>query len=118
MLDRRIPQPGQDADGVAFYSTAMDWMSNAMPARCVPTRRLSRRRSEGDQRPGTLSGTNDFQCPSACTISSVIFFASPNSIIVFGRKNSSLSTPAYPDAIERLTNSTVAAFSTSRIGIP
>ena len=34
------------------------------------------------------------QCPSACTISSVIFFASPNSIIVFGRKNSSLSTPA------------------------
>ncbi len=32
--------------------------------------------------------------PSACTISSVIFFASPNSIIVFGRKNSSLSTPA------------------------
>ena len=34
------------------------------------------------------------QCPSAWTISSVIFFASPNSIIVFGRKNSSLSTPA------------------------
>jgi hypothetical protein len=34
------------------------------------------------------------QCPSACTISSVIFLASPNSIIVFGRKNNSLSTPA------------------------
>jgi len=32
--------------------------------------------------------------PSACTISSVIFFASPNSIMVLGRKNSSLSTPA------------------------
>ncbi len=32
--------------------------------------------------------------PSALTISSVIFLASPNSIIVFGRKNSSLSTPA------------------------
>ena len=32
--------------------------------------------------------------PSACTISSVIFFASPNSIMVFGRKNNSLSTPA------------------------
>ena len=58
------------------------------------------------------------QCPSACTISSVIFFASPNSIIVFGRKNSSLSTPAYPDAIDRFTNSTVADFSTSRIGMP
>ena len=58
------------------------------------------------------------QCPSACTISSVIFFASPNSIIVFGRKNSSLSTPAYPDAIDRFTNSTVAALSTSKIGMP
>ena len=58
------------------------------------------------------------QRPNACTISSVIFFASPNSIIVFGRKNSSLSTPAYPDAIDRFTNSTVAAFSTSRMGIP
>ena len=34
------------------------------------------------------------QCPKSCTISSVIFFASPNSIIVLGRKNSSLSTPA------------------------
>ena len=34
------------------------------------------------------------QCPNAWTISSVIFFASPNSIIVLGRKNSSLSTPA------------------------
>jgi len=34
------------------------------------------------------------QRPSAWTISSVIFFASPNSIIVFGRKNSSFSTPA------------------------
>ena len=31
---------------------------------------------------------------SACTICWVTFFASPNSIIVFGRKNSSLSTPA------------------------
>ena len=40
------------------------------------------------------SVTNPRQCPSACTISSVIFFASPNSIIVFGRKNSTLSTPA------------------------
>ena len=58
------------------------------------------------------------QWPIPCTISSVIFFASPNSIIVFGRKNSSLSTPAYPEAIDRFTNSTVAAFSTSRIGIP
>ncbi len=56
--------------------------------------------------------------PSACTISSVIFFASPNSIIVFGRKNSSLSTPEYPDAIDRFTNNTVFAFSTSRTGIP
>ena len=56
--------------------------------------------------------------PSACTISSVIFFASPNSIMVFGRKNSSLSTPAYPDAMERFTNNTVPAFSTSRIGMP
>ena len=34
------------------------------------------------------------QCPSDLTISSVIFLASPNSIIVFGRKNSSFSTPA------------------------
>ena len=32
--------------------------------------------------------------PRACTISSVIFLASPNSIMVFGRKNSSFSTPA------------------------
>jgi len=35
-----------------------------------------------------------YQCVNPCTTSSVIFFASPNSIIVFGRKNSSLSTPA------------------------
>ena len=34
------------------------------------------------------------QCAKSCTISSVIFLASPNSIIVFGRKNNSLSTPA------------------------
>ena len=34
------------------------------------------------------------QCPNDCTTSSVTFFASPNSIIVFGRKNNSLSTPA------------------------
>jgi mRNA interferase RelE/StbE len=44
--------------------------------------------------PGTILLLQSAQCPSACTISSVIFFASPNSIIVFGRKNSSLSTPA------------------------
>ncbi len=62
--------------------------------------------------------TIDDQWFSACTISSVTFLASPNSIIVFGRKNNSLSTPAYPDAIDRFTNSTVLAFSTSRIGIP
>ena len=42
--------------------------------------------------PGTLH--SDRQCAMALTISSVIFFASPNSIIVFGRKNSSFSTPA------------------------
>lgn len=35
-----------------------------------------------------------FYFPSAWTISSVTFLASPNSIIVLGRKNSSLSTPA------------------------
>ena len=79
----------------------------------------------GRQRDGVRSASRSPDCTdipdqwfSACTISSVIFFASPNSIIVFGRKNSTLSTPAYPDAIERFTNSTVRAFSTSRIGIP
>ena len=34
------------------------------------------------------------QCPSALTIASVIFLASPNSIIVLSRKKSSFSTPA------------------------
>ena len=82
------------------------------------------RAGSGDRRgaaPAPRNCQNDRPAPqwfSACTISSVIFFASPNSIIVFGRKNSSLSTPAYPDAIDRFTNSTVRAFSTSRIGIP
>ena len=54
----------------------------------------------------------------ALTISSHIFFASPNSIIVLSRKNSSLSTPAYPEDMPRLTNRTVPDFSTSRIGMP
>ena len=58
------------------------------------------------------------QRPSACTISCVTFLASPKSIMVFGRKNSSLSTPAYPEDMPRLTKNTVFARSTSRIGMP
>src|SRR5690554_1791103 len=54
----------------------------------------------------------------ALTISSVIFLASPNNIIVLSRKNSSFSMPAYPDPMPRLTKSTVPALSTSRIGMP
>ena len=46
------------------------------------------------------------QRPSACTISCVTFLASPKSIMVFGRKNSSLSTPAYPEDMPRLTKDT------------
>ena len=58
------------------------------------------------------------QCASALTIESVIFLASPNSIIVLSRKKSSFSTPAYPEPMPRLTNSTVLALSTSRTGMP
>ena len=45
-------------------------------------------------------------------------FASPNSIVVFGSRKSSLSMPAKPGAIERFITTTLAALSTSRIGIP
>ena len=61
---------------------------------------------------------NNYYASIAFTTSSVTFFASPNSIIVFGRKNSSFSTPAYPAAMPRLMKNTVLAFSTSRIGMP
>ena len=54
----------------------------------------------------------------AFTISSTIFFASANSIIVLSLKNSSFSIPAYPDPIPRFENSTVFAFSTSSTGMP
>jgi hypothetical protein len=52
------------------------------------------------------------------TMSSTIFFASANNIIVLSWKKSSFSMPAYPEPIPRLTNSTVPDRSTSSIGIP
>ncbi len=51
-------------------------------------------------------------------IESTTFLASPNSIMVLSRKNTSFSTPAYPEPMPRLMKSTVLARSTSRIGMP
>src|SRR5262249_21013411 len=45
-------------------------------------------------------------------------FASPNSIAVFGFRYSSLSMPAKPGRIERLSTTTCWAWSTLRIGMP
>ena len=45
-------------------------------------------------------------------------FALPNSIVVCGSRKSSLSMPANPGAIERFITITLAALSTSRIGMP
>ena len=45
-------------------------------------------------------------------------FALPKSIVVRGSRNSSLSMPANPGAIERFITITLVALSTSRIGMP
>ena len=44
--------------------------------------------------------------------------ALPNSIVVWGSRNRSLSMPANPGAMERFITTTLFALSTSRIGIP
>ena len=56
-----------------------------------------------------------FTAPISLTTES---FALPNSIVVRGSRKSSLSMPAKPGAIERFITTTLAALSTSRMGIP
>ena len=52
------------------------------------------------------------------TTSETEAFASPNSIEVFGLKNSGFSMPAKPEPIDRLRTITDAESSTLRIGMP
>jgi len=48
----------------------------------------------GPQAPAGAGSARALSYARPFTMDSVIFFASPNSIMVFGRKNNSLSTPA------------------------
>ena len=96
---------GNQAKAVEFVPARARWSRRAIrqrrpgcsgwarPERCrareFPICRVEERRRDGD------CGDAPFvQCAIALTMVSVIFLASPNSIIVLSRKNSSFSTPA------------------------
>ena len=66
------------------------------PRRAASMRQRANENPRPRVRPGAFASAMCDRCYFCrdCTISCVTFFASPNSIIVFGRKNSSFSTPA------------------------
>ena len=65
-----------------------------------------------------VARTRRYSAFTPATTPSIDFFASPKSITVLGSSKSGLSIPAKPEFIERLSTTTLAALSTSRIGIP
>ena len=62
------------------------------------------------------------QCPpppfTSLTSEMIVFFASPSTIIVFGRKKSSFSTPEKPVFMLRFSTITLRACSTLKTGMP
>jgi len=70
---------------------------------------------EGERPPDQARGQI---CSTADDSDAIVFFALPKTMIVFGKRKSSLSMPAKPGFIERLLTMTVRHLSTSRIGMP
>jgi len=80
-----FPAPNDDSGRTAAGAAHSTFRPGASVARRSQVSGASARR---------LRAQHDSQRCKACTISCVTFFASPKSIIVLGRKKSSLSTPA------------------------